>query len=177
MTQFTDSRGQPVSGNNEAAVSACIAGIEGYNNWRLDTMGNLDRAIELATAAGARRAFPLPVSVASHCELMRAAAEGMQRKLEGVAIAKARVPVIHNVDVRTHRDEAEIRDLLVRQMWAPVRWTETIQFLIGEGVTHFVECGPGKVLTGLVKRIHRDSPCFALEDPEVLRATVSEYSI
>jgi [acyl-carrier-protein] S-malonyltransferase len=136
----------------------------------------VDRAIDLAKEAGARRAFPLPVSVASHCELMRPAAEGMARKLEDVRIVRSRVPVIHNVDVRPHEDAEEIRDLLVRQMWAPVRWTETIQRLMAEGVTHLAECGPGKVLTGLNRRISRELNSVALIDQEAIEETVKNWS-
>ena len=136
----------------------------------------VDRAIELASAAGARRAFPLPVSVASHCELMRPAAEGMERILAGVEIETARIPLIHNVDVKTHRDAEEIRDLLVRQMWAPVRWTETIQWLVAAGVGRFAECGPGKVLIGLNRRICRECNSVALADYDALVETIENWS-
>jgi len=136
----------------------------------------VDRAVELAKASGARRAFPLPVSVASHCELMRPAAEGMEKMLAGVAIEKARIPVIHNVDVKTHEDADDIRDLLVRQMWAPVRWTETIQLLVGSGVTHFAECGPGRVLAGLNRRISRESETASLVSHEIMAETLENWS-
>ena len=136
----------------------------------------VDRAIELASAAGAKRAFPLPVSVASHCELMRPAAEAMERMLSGVEINKARVPVIHNVDVKEHRDADDIRDLLVRQMWAPVRWTETIQWLISQGVGRYAECGPGKVLTGLNRRISREVATTALVSWDAILETKSDWS-
>ncbi|NCF63556.1 MAG: ACP S-malonyltransferase [Gammaproteobacteria bacterium] len=150
-----NSPGQVVIAGNEAAV---------------------DRAIELAVAAGARHALPLPVSVASHCELMRPSAEAMQKKLEAVALSKARIPVIHNVDVRTHQDADEIRDLLVRQMWAPVRWSETVQLLIKNGVSHFAECGPGKVLTGLNRRISREISSVALISHEAIIETLENWS-
>lgn len=136
----------------------------------------VDRAIEMASAAGAKRAFPLPVSVASHCELMRPAAEAMERMLKGVEVNKARVPVIHNVDVKEHRDADDIRDLLVRQMWAPVRWTETIQWLISQGVGRFAECGPGKVLTGLNRRISREVETTALVSWDAIIETKANWS-
>jgi [acyl-carrier-protein] S-malonyltransferase len=136
----------------------------------------VERANELAVAAGARHVLPLPVSVASHCELMRPSAEAMQMKLEGVALSKARIPVIHNVDVRTHQDADEIRDLLVRQMWAPVRWSETIQLLMENGVSHFIECGPGKVLTGLNRRISREISSVALISHEAITETLENWS-
>ena len=97
-------------------------------------------------------------------------------KLEGVALSKARIPVIHNVDVRTHQDADEIRDLLVRQMWAPVRWSETIQLLMENGVSHFIECGPGKVLTGLNRRISREISSVALISHEAITETLENWS-
>jgi [acyl-carrier-protein] S-malonyltransferase len=136
----------------------------------------VDRAIELASAAGARRAFALPVSVASHCELMRPAAEEMEKMLVNVDIQKAQIPVIHNVDVKTHQDADEIRDLLVRQMWAPVRWTETIRLLVDKGVSHFAECGPGRVLAGLNRRISRGVSTAALINYQALVDTRENWS-
>lgn len=136
----------------------------------------VDRAIDLAREAGARRAFPLPVSVASHCELMRPAAEAMERMLARTDINKARVPVIHNVDVKAHRDADDIRDLLVRQMWAPVRWTETIRWMAEQGVSQFAECGPGKILAGLNRRIDRALNTVALVSYDALVETRENWS-
>ena len=127
--------------------------------------------------AGAKRVLPLPVSAPFHTPLMQPAAAVMAEAFQDVTLSDANIPVISNVDAQPHRKAVEIRRLLVRQVSEPVMWTQCMMTLLEAGCRHFAECGPGKVLTGLVKRIHRDSPCFALEDPEVLRATVSEYSI
>lgn len=126
--------------------------------------GAVDRACEAATAAGARRALPLPVSVPSHCALMRGAAEELATDLAAIDIATPAVPVWHNADVATHTDPAAIRDSLARQLWQPVRWTRTVETLVEQGVEHFVECGPGKVLAGLNRRISRPSAATALVD-------------
>lgn len=136
----------------------------------------VERAIELASAAGARRAVALPVSVASHCALMRPAAAAMQQKLAASAIRAARIPVIHNVDVRPHADADDIRDLLARQMWAPVRWTATIAWLLGKGVDRFAECGPGRVLTGLNKRNARGATTIALDTRAALAEALGQWT-
>jgi [acyl-carrier-protein] S-malonyltransferase len=136
----------------------------------------VERAIALASAAGARRAVALPVSVASHCALMRPAAEAMQQKLAASAIRPARIPVIHNVDVRPHTDADDIRDLLARQMWSPVRWTATIEWLLGKGVERFAECGPGRVLTGLNKRNARGMATIALETRPALAEAIGQWT-
>jgi [acyl-carrier-protein] S-malonyltransferase len=113
----------------------------------------VDNAIELAKKHGAKIAKKIPVSVPSHCMLMQPAAEKMASLLKSVTIKKPIIPVIHNFDVKTHDNPDNIRDALVQQLIAPVRWVETIQWMRAQGVTAFFECGPGKVLTGLNKRI------------------------
>ena len=130
------------------------------------------RACAAAKTAGARRALPLPVSVPSHCALMRGAATALAATLHGTRLAQPAIPVIHNVDVDEHRDADAIRDALARQLWMPVRWTDTIVALAARGVTRFVECGPGKVLAGLNRRIAEDAACLALTDPDALAAAV-----
>jgi [acyl-carrier-protein] S-malonyltransferase len=122
----------------------------------------VERACELAVAAGARRAVPLAVSVPSHCALMRSAAEALERILTGVPLAAGNIPVVHNVDVEIHGAADAVRAALVRQLWQPVRWSATIQRLIDAGVVRFVECGPGMVLSGLNRRISRDVASLAL---------------
>ena len=134
------------------------------------------RAMEAAREAGARRAVPLPVSVASHCELMLPAAEHMQTRLLETDLSVAGIPVVHNVDVRPHASEDDIRDLLVRQLTAPVRWTGTIEWLIGQGVDRFAECGPGKVLTGLNRRISREVETTALVSWDAIIETKANWS-
>ena len=120
------------------------------------------QAGELATQAGARRVLPLPVSVPSHCMLMKPAAASLRELLLNVRFSEGSVPVIQNADVSSYTDAEQIREALARQLWQPVRWTETIQFLLDSGVGRFVECGPGKVLAGLNRRISRPSPITAL---------------
>jgi [acyl-carrier-protein] S-malonyltransferase len=111
------------------------------------------RAIEACKARGAKRAMPLPVSAPFHSSLMQPAAEKLRGYLQGVTLLPPGIPLINNVDVKTESDPARIKDALVRQAAAPVRWVETIRAMAEQGVTHVLECGPGKVLAGLVKRI------------------------
>jgi len=112
----------------------------------------VERAIEIARGKGAKRAIVLPVSGPFHSALMRPAAEKLKAYLDQITLAEPEIPVIHNADVKSYRDPAAIKDALVRQVYSPVRWVETMQLLAREGVTHVVECGPGKVLAGLAKR-------------------------
>lgn len=132
------------------------------------TAAAIARAVDAAKAAGAKRAVPLPVSVPSHCALMAPAAERMATRLKDVAIQAPRVPVLHNVHVRPEQSADAIRDALVRQIAAPVRWVETVQTLCAAGVDKLIECGPGKVLTGLNKRIAPDASHLAIVDPATL---------
>ena len=127
------------------------------------------RGMELATSNGAKRALMLPVSVPSHCSLMRLAAGQMQQKLEQVRLISPKIPVLHNADVQQHEEPAEIRKILVQQLCKPVRWTETIRSFAEAGVSHVMECGPGKVLTGLNKRIDGNVLSIALTDGGALR--------
>lgn len=112
----------------------------------------VERAAELCKAKGAKRAVMLPVSAPFHCSLMQPAAEKLAARLAGVAISAPRIPVVNNVDVAMVSDPAAIRDALVRQAASPVRWVETMRAMQASGVSHVFECGPGKVLAGLVKR-------------------------
>ena len=125
----------------------------------------VERAVVLAKEAGAKRALILPVSVPSHCELMRPAAEKLAERLKAVTISAPAIPVINNVDVEASNDPEAIRDALVRQLYSPVRWVETIQKMSGEGIDTLIECGPGKVLVGLNKRIERNMVASAVFDP------------
>ncbi len=125
----------------------------------------VERAMHACQAAGARRAMKLPVSVPSHCALMAPAAKGLQALLSDVAIAAPRIPVVHNADLRTHDTVDGIRSALAAQLCAPVRWTATVRALRARGATAFAECGPGKVLSALGKRIDRDALWLALDTP------------
>ena len=124
----------------------------------------VQRACELAKQAGARRCIELPVSVPSHCRLMRAASGQMSDFLEQVKISAAQIPVVHNVDVSISGDAAGIRAALAAQLYQPVRWVQTIEWMRDQGVNEFFECGPGKVLAGLTRRIDRSLNCQALVD-------------
>ena len=124
----------------------------------------VERAMTLAKARGAKRALPLPVSVPSHCALMRPAADKLRQALASTPIRPPTVRVIHNADVSEYREPDAIRDALVRQLYQPVRWVETIQRMQVAGVRLFAECGPGKVLSGLNKRILPEIPVVALTD-------------
>jgi len=115
----------------------------------------VERAVTLAREKGAKRAVILPVSVPSHCQLMRPAAEQLAKRLAAVTLRTPVVPVIHNVDVAVHQRPEDIRDALIRQLYNPVRWSATIAAMRRQGITTLVECGPGKVLTGLTKRIDK----------------------
>ena len=132
----------------------------------------VDRAIAACKARGAKRAMPLPVSVPSHCALMRPAADKMAEALVGISVNVPLGPVVHNADVASSTDSAAIRDALVRQLYSPVRWTETIRLLAAQGVLHQAECGPGKVLAGLNKRIEASVVSFALTNDAALETTL-----
>lgn len=130
----------------------------------------VERAVAGAKEAGAKRAMPLPVSVPSHCALMAPAAERLAERLREIAVQPPQIPVIHNVDVASTNDADAIRDRLVRQLHSPVRWVETIQALAARGVDTVVECGPGKVLSGLTRRIDKTLDSRAVHDPASLAA-------
>lgn len=126
--------------------------------------GAVQRAIELCNAAGAKRALPLPVSVPSHCALMKPAAQQLAQRLQNMNVRTPQIPVINNVDVAMPDDAEAIRDALVRQLYNPVRWVEVVQRMASDGVTKLIECGPGKVLVGLNKRIAKEMTAHALVD-------------
>ncbi len=116
----------------------------------------VEKASELAKEQGARMAKLLPVSVPSHCGLMKPAAEKLSKELENIKLKKSKVPVIHNADVEYYENTDDIKDALVRQLYMPVRWAETVNAIAGEGALTLIECGSGKVLSGLNKRINKE---------------------
>lgn len=128
------------------------------------------RAVGIATAKGARRAIALPVSVPAHSSLMRPAAEQLLTRLESTAITPPSGVAVYGVDIRTHSSAAGIRAGLVKQLYTPVYWAATVRTMIAAGATQFVECGPGKILTGLNRRVdkNRDLKMSAIEDPQSL---------
>jgi len=134
----------------------------------------VERGMELAKARGAKRALPLPVSVPSHCELMKPAADKLREYLQNVSVQAPVVPVLHNADVAAYSDADKIKDALVRQLYSPVRWVETVQHLAAAEVLSAAECGPGKVLAGLAKRIVAEMACVALVNDESVQAFVAQ---
>ncbi len=130
----------------------------------------VDKACEILKANGAKRALPLPVSAPFHSSLMKPAADRLKAQLAGIELATPRIPVINNVDVAVETDPDRIRDALYRQAFGPVRWVECVQAIKAKGLTTLVECGPGKVLAGLVKRIDPELTGVALFDPASLTA-------
>ncbi|NRA84527.1 MAG: ACP S-malonyltransferase [Gammaproteobacteria bacterium] len=160
---------------DDAIVTACLEGAQGqvvspvnYNSpGQVVIAGHkeaVDRASILCKEAGAKRVLPLAVSVPSHCSLMIPAAEKLAEQLANMAINSPSIPVINNVDVANASEPAAIRDALKRQLFSPVRWTETIQFFAANDITALVEMGPGKVLTGLTRRIDKSITCVATND-------------
>ncbi|MFO1496161.1 MAG: ACP S-malonyltransferase [Lysobacterales bacterium] len=136
----------------------------------------LARALELLQAHGIKRAIRLPVSVPSHSPLMRDAATRLGEFLLGIEIRRPRLRVIHNADVGSHTDPADIRAALVRQLYAPVRWIETVELMAASGITTVYECGPGKVLCGMIKRISPSITASSMADPEGLLTAVAGVS-
>ena len=163
-----------------AAVTAQLGGAEvveavNFNDSGQTVIAGSKAAVEAASAAvkeaGAKRALPLPVSAPFHSSLMKPAAEKLRAALADVALAAPQIPVVNNVDVTVLQDADAIRDALYRQAFGPVRWVECVQALKARGVTHLVECGPGKVLAGLTKRIDSEMVGAALFDPATLAET------
>lgn len=163
------------AGENGEVVSAANYNAPGQVVIAGDTAA-VDRALEEARSRGAKRALKLPVSVPSHCRLMEPAAEALRPALEDVSFGKPGIPVIHNVDVAGHEDAEGIREVLLRQLFSPVRWTETVRVLAGQGIGNTVECGPGKVLSGLVRRTQRDIAVYSLADPAGVKAALAAFT-
>jgi [acyl-carrier-protein] S-malonyltransferase len=132
------------------------------------TVAGVEKAREVLKAMGAKRVVQLPVSAPFHCSLMRPAAEALRERLASVPLAAPRFVLVNNVDVAAPVDAAAIRDALYRQAFGPVRWVEVVQALRARGCTHIVECGPGKVLAGMVKRIDEQAQVLTLSDPATL---------
>lgn len=155
----------------EAAQGEVLAAVNYNSPGQVVIAGNkaaVERGCVLAKEKGAKRALPLPVSVPSHCALMQPAAEKLLAAMNDIEIRTPAVPVIHNADVAVHSDPAAIRDALARQLYSPVRWVESMRAFAAQGVTRIVECGPGKVLAGLNKRILDNVPTVALADAAAL---------
>jgi [acyl-carrier-protein] S-malonyltransferase len=156
---------------DQAAQGEVVTAVNFNSPGQVVVAGNaaaVERAVELAKEAGAKRALLLPVSVPSHCSLMAPAAEQLAERLAGITINSPAIPVINNVDVSAESEAEAIRDALRRQLFSPVRWVETINALATRGVDQVIECGPGKVLAGLNKRINRDMAAYTTVDEDSL---------
>jgi [acyl-carrier-protein] S-malonyltransferase len=173
--------------DDEVVRAVCIEAAQGevleavnYNSpGQVVIAGNraaVERGMELAKAKGAKRAIMLPMSVPSHCQLLKGAAEQLREYLKNVQVKVPPIPVLHNADVASYNDAASIKDAMVRQLYLPVRWVETIQAFGKLGVTHNVECAPGKVLAGLNKRIDSNQQALAMNDGEALKAVFTALS-
>jgi [acyl-carrier-protein] S-malonyltransferase len=136
----------------------------------------VERGMALAKTKGAKRALMLPMSVPSHCSLLKGAAEKLGAYLESVAIVAPAIPVLHNADVASYTDTASIRSALVRQLYSPVRWVETVQAFGAMGITHNVECAPGRILLGMNKRIDTNQQALALNDGAAIQAALAALS-
>jgi DNA invertase Pin-like site-specific DNA recombinase len=146
------------------------------DTWRNSQQAAVERGMEIAKAKGAKRALALPVSIPSHCALMKPAAESLAVYLQNVPMTASNVPVIHNADVLAYSDVNQMKDALVRQLYSPVRWVETVQSAYNQGITNSAECGPGKVLAALTKRIVAELPCVALTNVESLAEAQAQFS-
>jgi [acyl-carrier-protein] S-malonyltransferase len=133
----------------------------------------VERAMEKCKAAGAKRVVPLPVSAPFHCALMKPAQDRLEPELRGLAFHDPAFPLVNNVDATVVRSGAQCRDGLIRQVSSPVRWQESVERLVAEGVTTFVELGPGDVLAGLVKKIAKGAQILSVRDPESLEKTAA----
>ena len=160
----------------DAAAGEVVEAVNLNSPGQVVIAGNkaaVERAMALAKEKGAKRALPLPVSVPSHSSLMLPAAEKLLAHLQCVTIVAPNIPVLHNTDVQSHADADAIRAALAKQLHTPVRWVETIRALKAAGIERVIECGPGKVLAGLTKRIDDSLPAVALVDEASLQAALS----
>ena len=170
--------------DDDAVRALCAEGAQGevleavnYNSpGQVVIAGNraaVERGMELAKARGAKRAIMLPMSVPSHCKLLQGAAEQLRVYLDAVNMQAPSIPVLHNADVKSYGDAAAIKDALVRQLYSPVRWVETVLEFGKRGITHNVECAPGKVLAGLNKRIDTHQQALSISDGEALKLALA----
>jgi len=170
---------QVVKACADAAENEIVAAVNFNSPGQVVIAGNVaavERAVLAAKAAGAKRAVLLPVSVPSHCALMEAAAQKLDEQLQGTVIDTPKMTLIHNVDVASHSAPEVIRNALKEQLYKPVRWADSIKFMHDQGVTCFVECGPGKVLVGLNRRIAKDAEQLSIYDTETLNKVLEQLN-
>ncbi|KDE37214.1 ACP S-malonyltransferase [Kosakonia radicincitans] len=171
--------------DDESIAKACETAAEGqivspvnYNSPGQVVIAGHKEAVERAgaacKAAGAKRALPLPVSVPSHCALMKPAAEKLAVELNAIPFNAPQIPVINNVDVKCETSPEAIRSALVRQLYSPVQWTKSVEFMASQGVEHLYEVGPGKVLTGLTKRIVDTLTASAINEPAAMSEALAQ---
>lgn len=177
MAAILELSGQQVVGICAQAAQGQVVSAANFNSaGQIVIAGHkeaVNRAVELASAAGAKRSIVLSVSVPSHCALMQEAANKLAARMEDITFSSANIPVIHNVDVSIRKETPAIKQALVEQLYQPVRWVEIIEQMSKQGITKIVECGPGKVLCGLIKRIDRQIETFPVYDPESLDKALS----
>ena len=162
----------------EAAQGEVVEAVNFNSPGQVVIAGNtaaVERAMAAAKEAGAKRALLLPVSVPSHCSLMKPAAEKLAEALKDITIKQPQIRVIHNADVASYDDADKIKDALVRQLYSPVHWTETVNALVSKGINESAECGPGKVLAGLAKRINKEAACSALTNADQVAAFIEAH--
>lgn len=163
----------------DAAESEVVSAVNFNSPGQVVIAGNVaavERAMLAAKAAGAKRAVLLSVSVPSHCALMESAAQKLDKQLQDTVIETPEMTLIHNVDVASHSAPEVIRNALKEQLYKPVRWADSIKFMHDQGVVCFVECGPGKVLVGLNKRIVKDAEHMSIYDPETLNTVLEQLN-
>jgi len=170
---------QVVKACADAAENEIVAAVNFNSPGQVVIAGNVaavERAVLAAKAAGAKRAVLLPVSVPSHCALMEVAAQKLDEQLQNTVIDTPKMTLIHNVDVASHSAPEVIRNALKEQLYKPVRWADSIKFMHDQGVTCFVECGPGKVLIGLNRRIAKDAEQLSIYDTETLNKVLEQLN-
>ena len=163
----------------EAAFGEVLEAVNYNSPGQVVIAGNraaVERGMELAKSRGAKRAIMLPMSVPSHCSLLKGAAEQLRTYLNSLAIQAPTIPVLHNADVAAYSDGDLIRDALVRQLYSPVRWVETVLEFGKQGITHNVECAPGKILAGLNKRIDTNQQASAINDGAALTLALTTFA-
>jgi [acyl-carrier-protein] S-malonyltransferase len=150
----------------DAAQGECVQAVNYNSPGQVVIAGKkpaVERAIEKLLAAGAKRALPLPVSAPFHTDLMQPAGEKLADVLATINIRQPVIPVVHNVHAATEQNPEKIRALLVQQIYSPVKWTQCVEAMVAAGIATMVECGPGKVLSGLNKRINKELACYSIE--------------
>ncbi len=164
---------------NESAADEIVAPVNYNSPGQIVIAGNaeaVERAMVACKEAGAKRAMPLAVSVPSHCMLMKPASEKLEQALNSISLVESNIRLVNNVDVAIEFDQAKIKSALVRQLYCPVRWSESVSFMSKQGVDSFVECGPGKVLSGLNRRIDRSLTSYQTNQLNALNQSVEALS-